>query len=79
MMADKTVKKLYLCDGCACGVEAPKWCYLNDGMCCHTTNYDFSALKNLGKLIPKTKWILFGDDLMVQQIPQETILKKLVG
>ena len=78
-MANETEIKLYLCDGCACGVEPPDWCYLNGGECCHTAYIDHSASKNLSDLIPKTSWRDLGNNISYEAIDMNVALKKIIG
>ena len=54
-------KKLYLCDGQACG-NKPEYCYLNGGECLHTTNVEHSLKAKLQDKFPPTKFVEFSPE-----------------
>ena len=54
-------KKLYLCNGQACGSN-PEYCYLNCGECLHTTNVEHSLKAKLQDKFPPTKFVEFSPE-----------------
>lgn len=73
------MKKLYLCNGCACGKEIPIDCFLLDGVCHYTDDERFSASKTFSKSMPKTKWVNVDEELEIETLDAGETLEALIG
>ena len=72
------MKRLYLCDGFACGKETPIDCFLLDGVCHYTSDERFSASKTFSKCMPKTKWVKMDEACEVEKFDTGATLKELI-
>lgn len=73
------MKRLYLCNGCACGKDVPIDCFLLDGACHYTDDERFSASKTFSKSMPKTKWVNVDGSLEREVLDTCETLKALIG
>ena len=73
------MKRLQLCDGCACGKDLPINCFLLDGECHYTDDERFSASRTFSKSMPKTKWLNVDGELEVESLDICETLKQLIG
>ena len=72
------MKKLYLCNGRACGKEIPIDCFMLDGECYYTDNEKFSASKTFSKSMPKTIWVNVNGAFEIEKLDTCETLKQLV-
>lgn len=73
-------KKLYLCDGQACG-NNPEYCYLNGGECFHTTNVEHSLKRIYGDKFFQTTFVKFSPEadtgILEEEIDCLNLLREL--